>query len=85
MKNKNIKKIAKLYRDYTMIDCATDLKRRKLTLSDYHIIPKLANDIQKYGKTATFIESIANYFKKFGFDVELDENNVNYIIKIDIN
>ena len=44
MKNKNIKKIAKLYKDYTMINCTTDSKQRKLTLSDYHIISKLARE-----------------------------------------
>lgn len=40
------------------------------------------NEIVKTGKTETFQADVANKFMNKGFEVTLDENNVNFIITI---
>ena len=82
MKTDKIKKLTAIYNDYMSIETDKDLKKRKLTLAEYQAFPSVFNDYQKNrGKTRTFIDGIANYFKKYGFSVSMDENNVNYIIQ----
>lgn len=51
--------------------------------SDHAIgIPEIFGEVQRYGTTKCFITSIAEYFKKHGFTVELEPDNVNYNISI---
>lgn len=77
-----MRKMAALYHDYThSIENDSDLRKRHLHLIDYQAIPGLANDIQKTGEVRTFLDAVANYFKRFGFTVTMGENNVNYIIR----
>lgn len=78
---KQIRKISNLFNDYQDIESDHDLRRRHLQLVDYQAIPELANSIQKTGEVRTFLDAVANYFKRFGFIVTMDENNVNYIIR----
>lgn len=74
------RKIASIFSDYKSIDDASDLKKRKLSLSDYRACEQLIDDIRYTGKAETFIESISDYFKKFGFEVKL--HGVNYVISV---
>lgn len=66
---KNTRKISNLYHDYSQIDGEKDLKRRKLTLSEYKDIAFFANELQRNGFFLTFSKTIAEYFKRFGFMV----------------
>lgn len=79
---KQYKILSALYHDYTVIDTAADLKKRKISLVDYHAIPEIFGEIQKHGNVKCFITSIAEYFKKHGFIVELEPDSVNYNISI---
>lgn len=76
-----MRKISRLYDDYIHIDDDSDLRRRHLQLVDYQVIPELANRIQKTGEVRTFMQNVAEYFRRFGFTVTMDENNINYIIR----
>lgn len=79
---KQHKILSTLYHDYTAIDTEADLKKRKISLADYHAIPEIFGEVQRYGTTKCFISSIAEYFKKHGFTIELEPDNVNYNISI---
>lgn len=81
MKTDKIRKLAAIYNDYVSIETDKDLKKRKLTLAEYQAFPSVFNDYQKNGEGRTFVAAIADYFKKYGFSVSMDENNVNYIIQ----
>lgn len=77
---KQMKKISAIFNDYMSIESDKDLKKRKMQLVDYHAFKDVFMDIQRNGKTTTFIENVARYFEKFGFSVMLDE--VNYLIEV---
>lgn len=79
---KQHKIISTLYHDYMAIDTETDLRKQKISLSDYRAIPEIFGEVQRYGTVKCFITSIAEYFKKHGFTVELEPDNVNYNISI---
>ena len=76
-----MRKITSLYLDYTHIDNNSDLRNRHLQPVDYQAIPELANNIQRTKEVRTFMQNVAEYFKRFGFTVTMDENNINYIIR----
>ena len=80
MTAKQIKKLNAIYNDYMSIDDDASLKKRKLSLSDYNAFPDIFKTIQSHGSTETFISSIADYFKKYGFNVT--EKSVNYCISM---
>ena len=80
MTAKQIKKLSAIYHDYMCIEKDTDLRKRKLSLSDYNAFPDIFKTIQSHGSTETFISSIADYFKKYGFTVT--EKSVNYCISM---
>lgn len=77
---KQMKKISTIFNDYMSIESDKDLKKRKMQLIDYNAFKDVFMDIQRNGKTTTFIENVARYFEKFGFSVMLDE--VNYLIEV---
>lgn len=79
---KQHKILSALYHDYTAIDTEADLRKRKISLADYRAIPEIFGEVQRHGTTKCFISSIAEYFKKHGFTVELELDNVNYNISI---
>lgn len=64
------------------IDTETDLRKRKISFVDYLAIPEIFGEIQRCGTTKCFATSIAEYFKKYGFIVELEPEGVNYDISI---
>lgn len=72
------KKISNIYHDYISIETEKDLRKRKMSLSDYDAFRDCFNEIQRNGKTETFISALADYFKKFGFTVT--RRTVNYCI-----
>lgn len=80
MTSKQMKKLSAIYHDYMCIENDVDLKKRKLSLCDYHAFPVIFTEIQSNGSTETFISNIANYFKKYGFTVA--EKSANYCISI---
>lgn len=74
------RKIASIFSDYKSIEDENDLKKRKLSLSDYRACEQVLDEIRYTGKSETFIESISDYFKKFGFEVK--PRGVNYVISV---
>lgn len=81
MKMDKIKKLTAIYNDYVSIETDKDLKKRKLTLAEYQAFPSVFKRYQDSGEARTFVTAIADYFKKYGFSVSMDENHVNYIIQ----
>lgn len=51
-----------------------------LTLSDMDSICYCGKMLLKHKAVNTVIKSVADYFKRFGFLVTMDFNNVNYVI-----
>lgn len=70
----------KLLTDFNSIEFDSDLKKRKLTLAAYNEIGYILQEIAKYHCTTvkTISDSVAKYFKKFGYKVEC-ENGI-YIL-----
>lgn len=80
-KKQNMDKMVKIYKDYISIDSAKAMNKRKITLSEYRTFPYLFKDIQKYGSCSTFIKGLADYFEKFGFNVQT-EDDVSFFITL---
>jgi hypothetical protein len=55
-------------------------KLNGLTLSDIFSACDVGKELVAKGVAQTFISSVADYFKSFGFIVTMDFNNVNYVI-----
>jgi hypothetical protein len=72
--------IAWIFSDYTSIENDADLRKRHLTLSDYNIVYDGNGCLAKHKPFTTFVSSVAEYFKRNGFSVNMDENGINYII-----
>lgn len=72
--------ILSLYEDFRKIDSIKDLNKRGLSFSDYNSLLNIINELALYFKSEFFINSIANYLKKFGVKVKL--NNINFIATI---
>lgn len=83
MANKNITKLCdELYAKYMNIDNETDLRREKLTQSEYTALREHLKDFFKNHKTVTMISGIAEWFKRNGCKVTYGYNVVNYLIEI---
>jgi hypothetical protein len=50
------------------------------TLSDMDCICYCGKELLKHKAVNTVIKRVADYFKRFGFMVTMDFNNVNYVI-----
>lgn len=74
------RKIASIFSDFKSIEDGNDLKKRKLSLCDYRACEQVLDEIRCNGKSETFIKNISDYFKKFGFEVNLQ--GVNYVISV---
>jgi hypothetical protein len=57
------------------------IRDNKLSLNDFFSIELCLRELWQNAKTKTFITSIANTFKKYGFTVTMDQNRINYIIQ----
>lgn len=75
-------KVEKIFKKYAEIETATDLKRNKLSLNNYHTIPHLLHEIAQTGKTRTFITDIAEWFRKNGCTINPGEHGVNFEITL---
>ena len=83
MNIKLIKAITNVYEDYKTIEYDDDLRKRKLTLSDYNAIPTLIKELNEQKHAKTFISSVADYFKRNGFDVIMGSDGINYKIYVE--
>ena len=81
MKMDKIRKLTAIYNDYMSIETDKDLKKRKFTLAEYQAFPSVFKRYQDSGEARTFVAAIADYFKKNGFSVNMDENGINYVIE----
>ena len=73
-----INKLTNIYHDYTSIEYATELNRRKITYAEFQAFPRVFKEIEEYGKAETFMRGLADYFRRYGFGVQLD--GINYVI-----
>ena len=56
-------------------------KTTKLTsLNDYRDACLVYEDLKERGCASTFIKTVADFYRRCGFKVELDPNNINYRI-----
>lgn len=55
-------------------------KMGRLSLSDMHAICNCGKELMKHKAVNTVIKNVADYFKRFGFMVTKDFNDVNYVI-----
>ena len=51
-----------------------------LSGSDFFIICNIGKELLRHHAVKTIIKNVADYFKKFGFLVTMDFDNVNYVI-----
>lgn len=74
----------KAYDKYRIIENDADLRKEKLTLYDYAIVGECLRALSEIkDKTyLTICTSVANWFKRNGFNVSLDSNKINYIISL---
>ena len=76
---KTCKAINKAYTTLRNIENMEDLKKAKLSLSDYHAAMDIFNELSTPGSSAkTFISNVAAFYEKCGFNVVL--RNINYVI-----
>lgn len=79
MNTNSMRSITKAYTTLRNIENMEDLKKAKLSLSDYHAAMDIFNELSKPGSSAkTFISNVAEFYKKCGFNVVL--RNINYVI-----
>lgn len=55
-------------------------KMGNLTVSDFDCICQVGKELLKRHSVKTFIKNVADYFKRFGFMVTMDFDNINYVI-----
>lgn len=55
-------------------------KMGRLSLSDMYAICNCGKELMKHKAVNTVIKNVADYFKRFGFMVTKDFNDVNYVI-----
>lgn len=55
-------------------------KLNGMSLSDLMAVGNAGKELLKHHAVKTVIKNVADYFKKFGFMVTMDFDNVNYVI-----
>lgn len=75
--------LSKIYSVYNAIEHSNDLHKHGLSLSDYRAFPDVFKQLQNIGYAETFVKSLADFFKKNGFGVSMDDDGVNYVITFD--
>lgn len=83
-KVKRINTFVKAYDKYRVIDDENDLKKNRLTLTEYHAVADILKALSGIddSRCETFMAGVANWFKANGFNVCIDSNNCNYVISI---
>lgn len=51
-----------------------------LSVSDFDCVCQVGRELLKRHVTSTFIKSVADFFKGYGFMVTMDFDNMNYVI-----
>lgn len=74
--------IKKMMKKFEGIDTEKDLKKNKLSLSDYDLVFRSLSDLYYNKSTKTYIKAVADWFKRNGANVKMDEEGINYIITI---
>ena len=74
----------KAYDKWRMIEDENDLKKNRLTLTEYHAVADILKALSGIddSRYETFMAGVANWFEKNGFNVCIDSNNCNYVISI---
>ena len=72
-------KLSKAIEAYKSISNAADLKREKLSLSDYNDLRYTLQSIIDIGQATTILASVANWCKRRG--LKIDEESCCYNIK----
>lgn len=81
-KHNKIKIFTTAYSRFMNIEDDKNLRREKLTLNEYHDVFDLLKEMSDMKTTAvTFQSGVANWFKRNGFSVTLDDG-VNYTIAL---
>ena len=75
-----LNKLLKLFKE---IDNANDLKKNKLTRYDYDVVFRCIRDLFYENSTSTFNKAAAEWFRRGGAKVRIDEDEINYIISLD--
>ena len=72
------------YDKWRVIENDADLRKEKLTLFDYGIVSDCLKRLStiKGEKYLTICSSVAEWFKRNGFNVSLDGNKINYVISL---
>lgn len=75
-------KAARLFKKWSNIKTAGELKRNKLSLCQYLSLSGTLHEIAQSGKARTCDLDIAEWFRKSGCKVTSDKHNVNFEITI---
>lgn len=69
------------------MELQTDLQKKadsgrlgNMTLAEFQAVCSIGKELLVKHVSSTFIKNVAEYFKRFGFLVTLDFDNVNYVI-----
>lgn len=83
-KSQKIKIFVKAYDKYRIIEDDADLRKNKLSLSDYYEVGECLKSLSRIDDKVfhTIMSGVAKWFEGNGFKVVKDENNVNYQISI---
>lgn len=75
-------KFTKACTRYNAIESDRDLRKEKLSLVDYHVIGDGLRTLPITKKYLLISTCAANWFKRNGFTVSLDQHGVNYIVSM---
>lgn len=67
-----------IIKDYQSITNIKELQREKITLCEYNAI----GQILEVGRALTFQYGVAMWFKRHGAHVELQKDNINWLVSI---
>ena len=79
-RNDFIRKLNKVYQAYMAIETDADLRKSGMTHAEWEALPAVFKKLQADGWAQTVMSGLADFFKKNGFSIHMDKNNVNYII-----
>ena len=73
-------KLREVYDILSGIETTKDLKKNGFSLSDLQAARAAFNGIARNGSTQTYIKSVVDFFRRYGFTVSLNVDGVNYNI-----
>ena len=75
-----MKKLYKIYDVIKSIDTANELKKHKITLSDYRLIQVIFIELLKHKKSETITKSVMMFYRENGFKISMSDDKISYII-----